>query len=492
MKKYVIGRIIKSLISVFVVISIVIAMIFTMIPKQNIFRNDVSINKMQGDQKVSYMYNKWDELGYLDYLSQTDMCKAYAEDVDACIAGRSASPAVVLAKTAAQKDGYKIKQYANKKCYAVHEYNVLELLGHFYKRMLIIDNPHKVVDKDNPTLKRGYYWDRDHNGHLALMCSGCEFKYQLYVDGSFPYLHQNALKLNFGTSYPTKSGVNTLDVISENQGSLVNKEVVFPSGVTKESPVLLHTCKYKSSMTMDKFDRAKFNDNYADCANAYSSPSMITTSYIFGLASLVVAYVIALPAGIYMARKKGKFADKLGIAYINFLSSVPSLAFIFVVKKIGQGLGFPDKFPQFGFGDVRSYILPILILGLLSTSGLMLWTRRYMIDQANADYVKFARSKGLSESEIFNKHILKNAIIPIVNGIPASIILCISGSVITESVFAIPGMGKMLPDSINLLNNNMVITLTFVYTGLSVFSVLAGDLLMTVVDPRIKLVEKGE
>ena len=122
----------------------------------------------------------------------------------------------------------------------------------------------------------------------------------------------------------------------------------------------------------------------------------------------------------------------------------------------------------------------------------MMWTRRYMIDQSNSDYVKFARAKGLSEGEIFNRHILKNAIIPIVNQIPVSIVMTISGSVITETVFAIPGMGKMLPDSINMLNNNMVITLTFIFTGLSVFAVLVGDLLMTVIDPRIKLTEKGE
>ena len=113
--------------------------------------------------------------------------------------------------------------------------------------------------------------------------------------------------------------------------------------------------------------------------------------------------------------------------------------------------------------------------------------RRYMIDQSNSDYVKFARAKGLSEKEIFNKHILKNAIIPIVNGIPSSIILCISGSVITESVFSIPGMGKMLPDSITALNNKMVITLTFIFASLAIFALLCGDLLMTVVDPRIQL-----
>ena len=135
--------------------------------------------------------------------------------------------------------------------------------------------------------------------------------------------------------------------------------------------------------------------------------------------------------------------------------------------------------------------MPVLILALLQTPSLMMWLRRYMIDQSNADYVKFARAKGLSQREIFRKHILRNAIIPIVNGIPSSIILCISGALITESAFAVPGMGKMLPDAIKQANNNMVITLVFIFTTLSILSVLIGDLLMTVVDPRISLTAKG-
>ena len=135
--------------------------------------------------------------------------------------------------------------------------------------------------------------------------------------------------------------------------------------------------------------------------------------------------------------------------------------------------------------------MPVLILALLQTPSLMMWLRRYMIDQSNADYVKFARAKGLSQHEIFRNHILRNAIIPIVNGIPGSIILCISGALITESAFAVPGMGKMLPDAIKQTNNNMVITLVFIFTALSILSVLIGDLLMTVVDPRISLTEKG-
>lgn len=116
-----------------------------------------------------------------------------------------------------------------------------------------------------------------------------------------------------------------------------------------------------------------------------------------------------------------------------------------------------------------------------------MWIRRYMVDQETADYVKFARSKGLTDKEISKRHILKNAIIPIINGIPSSVILAISGAIVTESMFAVPGMGKMLPDAINGANNNMVITLTFIFTSLAVFSVFLGDLLMTVVDPRISL-----
>ena len=217
---------------------------------------------------------------------------------------------------------------------------------------------------------------------------------------------------------------------------------------------------------------------------------MINTSYIFGIISLILAYAIGIPAGIYMSRKKDQLGDKIGVVFINLITAMPSLALIFFVRSIAVKFGVPDKFPLLGFKDIRSYISPMIILTLLSMPGLMTWIRRYMLDQSNADYVKFAKAKGLSQREIFSKHILKNAIIPIVNGIPGSIILSIGGAFITESAFAIPGMGKMLPDSITKMNNNMIICLTFIFSSLAIFSVLLGDLLMVVVDPRIQLSAK--
>ena len=490
MKNYILSRIIKSIIALFVVLSIVIVMLFTLIPRVNIFKNDTSIQRMKGDEKTSYMYNKWDELGYLDFITFNEMCYASSDDVKACVSGDTKEAADILQEY--ENNGYIIEQFSDGSYYGYYEYNPLEILGNFYSHFIQIDHPNKIEDPDNPDLERKYYIGSDQNGVPAVMCSGCEYKYQIYFDGSFPFIHQNIITLDFGTSYPTKLGIDTMNVIADGQGNAKMEEQTFPTGSTQNSPLLQHSCRYKPTSTLDRMDTTKFTDNYANCDTQYDSPSMISTSLTFGLISLFIAYLIAIPAGIYMARKKGKLADKIGIVYINFLSAVPSLAFIFFVKQIGQGFGLPDKFPHYGFGDIRSYILPIIILALLSTSSLMMWTRRYMIDQSNSDYVKFARAKGLSEGEIFNRHILKNAIIPIVNQIPVSIVMTISGSVITETVFAIPGMGKMLPDSINMLNNNMVITLTFIFTGLSVFAVLVGDLLMTVIDPRIKLTEKGE
>ena len=490
MKNYILSRIIKSIIALFVVLSIVIVMLFTLIPRVNIFKNDTSIQRMKGDEKTTYMYNKWDELGYLDFITFNEMCYASSDDVKACVSGDTKEAADILQEY--ENNGYIIEQFSDGSYYGYYEYNPLEILGNFYSHFIQMDHPNKIEDPDNPDLERKYYIGSDQNGVPAVMCSGCEYKYQIYFDGSFPFIHQNIISLDFGTSYPTKLGIDTMNVIADGQGNAKMEEQTFPTGSTQNSPLLQHSCRYKPTSTLDRMDTTKFTDNYANCDTQYDSPSMISTSLTFGLISLFIAYLIAIPAGIYMARKKGKLADKIGIVYINFLSAVPSLAFIFFVKQIGQGFGLPDKFPHYGFGDIRSYILPIIILALLSTSSLMMWTRRYMIDQSNSDYVKFARAKGLSEGEIFNRHILKNAIIPIVNQIPVSIVMTISGSVITETVFAIPGMGKMLPDSINMLNNNMVITLTFIFTGLSVFAVLVGDLLMTVIDPRIKLTEKGE
>lgn len=493
MKSYIIKRLFKSIISIFAVVSIVVVMTYTLIPRWSIFENDTTYQKLKGSSKSIYAYSKFEELGYLNYANLAEMCSTHSENVSECLNVGSTENNRVL--EAYRNEGYTVEVYdsetdARKGVFAYRDYNFVELIGRFFGRLVRIDHPNVIQDANNPDLARGYSFGGS-GGNFGLLCSGCKYKYQLYVNGTFPFIHQNFFTLSLGTSFPTYSGVETLDIINSGQGSLKPFEQTFPTGLKAESPIIQSSCKYKTNP--DHLDEQRFTDNYSDCSLSYSAPSMVQISYIFGIFSLIVAYAVALPFGISMARNKGKIQDKIGTVYINLLIAVPSLAFIFFMKYLGSFAGLPDRFPQFGFFDLRSYILPIIILGLLSTPGIMMWIRRYMVDQSNSDYVKFARAKGLSQKEISRNHIFKNAIIPLVNGIPASIILAISGAVITESIFSIPGMGKMLPDAIKTYNNNMVITLTFIFTALSVFSIFLGDLLMIKVDPRISLSrKKGE
>ena len=486
MGKYIFSRIIKAIISIFAVTSIVIGMIFTLIPRERIFENDEGYRKLKGDNRTTYVYSKYDELGYLDYLSLQDMCNAKSDDVNACLVNNSEENLRVIQEY--ENDGYTVEYLRSKKAYAVHDYTILELIGNYWANFIKFDNKNTIQDAKNPDLERKVYFGKDSNGAPAIKCSGCEHEYLLYFGDGFPFIHQNWISLNFGNSYPTNKGISTVKVINQGQGEQVKREQTFPTGVTMESAINQHTCTYKSNI--DHLDENKFTTHYANCDSYYSSPSMVGTSFKFGMISLVIAYVLAIPFGILMSRNKDKFLDKLGIAFINIVIAMPSLALIFFIREIGVKFGLPDKFPMLGFDDVRSYIAPIIVLSLISMPSLMMWIRRYMIDQSTSDYVKFARAKGLSQKEIFNKHILKNAIIPIINGIPVSVVACISGAFITESAFAIPGMGKMLPQAIQKLNNNMVVTLVFIFSALAIFSVLVGDLLMTVVDPRIQLAAK--
>ena len=114
-----------------------------------------------------------------------------------------------------------------------------------------------------------------------------------------------------------------------------------------------------------------------------------------------------------------------------------------------------------------------------------------MIDQMNSDYVKFARAEGLSEKEIYDVHISRNAMIYLVHGIPSSILGCLTGAIMTERVYAVPGVGNLLTTALNAHDNGIIVACTVFYTSLSIISVILGDLLLAKYDPRIKLSGEG-
>jgi len=495
MKKYILIRILRSILSIIAVTSIAYLLIFEFVPRNRVFENDGMYMKISNnpEQLPLYVNSKYEELGYLNFAPQNEICRneygAATSNFAVCMDEES-----TLFKNAKAKyisKGYTFSTIElSGVIYATREIPVLERLFSFFAHMVVIDNPNVIQDEGNPNLERKIYIGQNWNKtSYALMCSGCENKYLVYFDWSFPFVHQNWVSLNFGRSMPTFYGIPTLDVLTQDQGVNVLKPVTFPSGVTIESGVQEYTCRYKTSL--DSLEQTKFTDNYANCSLNKDAPSMMVTSFIFGILALIFSYLISIPLGMYMASHKDKAIDKAGMAYIVFVIAVPALAYIYLFRYLGSTFfKLPESFPSLGPNNILSYIMPTISLALPSVAGLLMWTRRYMVDQNTADYVKFARSKGLSEGQIYFKHILRNAIIPIAHGLPGAIIGAIGGAIITERIYAIPGMGKMLNDSIRVFNNNMVITLTFIFTSLAILSVLLGDLLITKIDPRINLMDK--
>jgi oligopeptide transport system permease protein len=134
-----------------------------------------------------------------------------------------------------------------------------------------------------------------------------------------------------------------------------------------------------------------------------------------------------------------------------------------------------------------SWVLPTVSLALSGIAWYAIWLRRFMVDEENRDYVKFATSKGLPRRRVMRGHVLRNALVPLVQYFPQQVLLTIAGSLLIESIYSIPGMGGLLVTSIRQQDNTLVQALVLLYSVLGVAGVFLGDILMTLVDPRIKL-----
>ncbi len=207
----------------------------------------------------------------------------------------------------------------------------------------------------------------------------------------------------------------------------------------------------------------------------------------FGLAALVLSMALGLGLGILMARYKDRFADGAGTVYVTVVRAIPSLIWLFFIQQWVSGLlGWPMVFYE---DRPVSWILPTVSFALSGIAWYAIWLRRFMVDEENRDYVKFAVSKGLPWKRVMRGHVLRNALVPLVQYFPQQILLTIAGSLLIESIYSIPGMGGLLVSAIRQQDNPLVQALVLLYSVLGVVGVFLGDLLMVLVDPRIKLAE---
>lgn len=218
--------------------------------------------------------------------------------------------------------------------------------------------------------------------------------------------------------------------------------------------------------------------------------SKFTVSMRLGCTALVIALLVGVIIGVIQTLNKDRLLDHVGTAYTVFVNAVPSLVSYSLVLVFGSKvLGLPPLYSTRNVSE--SSILPIVCLALASIASYALWTRRYMVDELNKDYIRLARVKGMSSGAIMVKHVFKNAFVPLVQQIPASFLYTIGGSLLVERFFSVPGMGPLLTDSIIRYDVNVVQTLAILYATLGIMGVFLGDILMMLVDPRIKLTGRG-
>ncbi|TCR65016.1 ABC transporter permease [Bosea sp. BK604] len=208
--------------------------------------------------------------------------------------------------------------------------------------------------------------------------------------------------------------------------------------------------------------------------------------------TLIFAIVIAVPMGVIAAWKAGTWIDKFAMAFAVLGFSVPVfvvgylLAYTFALKLDWLPVQGYTPLSQGFWPWLRNLILPAVTLGFVYIALIARITRATMLEVLQQDYIRTARSKGLGQRSILFLHALKNAAVPVITIIGIGIALLIGGAVVTESVFAIPGLGRLTVDAILRRDYPVIQGVVLMFSFVYVLVNLLIDLAYTLVDPRIR------
>ncbi len=212
----------------------------------------------------------------------------------------------------------------------------------------------------------------------------------------------------------------------------------------------------------------------------------------------IIMWLLSFPIGIYSAMKRGGNSDRIITFFSYALISLPSFWLALLVVKFFTGmLGVPVVSPKTlgteleGFRAFMDRVWHVAVPGIISAFGGIAVLTRYvkgqMLEVMNADFVRTAKAKGLDTDTVHYKHALRNAALPFVTMIAGFLPMLFSGSIVFESIYAWPGLGRWSFNAVFQRDYNIVMTTLFVSSALTLVGILISDLLLVVVDPRIKL-----
>ncbi len=205
--------------------------------------------------------------------------------------------------------------------------------------------------------------------------------------------------------------------------------------------------------------------------------------------AFILSILITLPIALFIAYYRGTYLDRVALFVCVILMSIVILNYII----FGQYLlavvfkYFPIYGYEFGLSAWKFLLLPVILAVASGLGGGVRFYRTVMLNEVRADYVRTAVAKGVGEGAVLFKHVLKNAMIPILTTTVLSIPFLITGSLLLEMYFGIPGMGNMLLNAINNADYPIILTLVYVYSLLYIAGSILTDISYTLVDPRVTL-----
>ncbi len=221
------------------------------------------------------------------------------------------------------------------------------------------------------------------------------------------------------------------------------------------------------------------------------------TVWVLGIA-FILGIVIAIPVGVISAYKQysafdnvGTFVTMVGYSLPVFFTGLLSIIIFSVWLRWFPSFYTTTHVVEWNswssiWFQIKQMILPVSVLSLFNAAALSRFTRASMLDNLNEDYVRTARSKGLTERKVVMTHVMRNSLIPVVTLIALQVPGIFSGAIITEQIFRINGLGQLLITSINSADIPMVQTLTFIFAFLIVLFNLVADVTYGLLDPRIR------
>ena len=288
-------------------------------------------------------------------------------------------------------------------------------------------------------------------------------------------------RMQLGTKHVTQVSI---DAWKEARG--YDKALLWESDAESFTNKATETIFFEKSLSLFMFDFGQADDgrNIGQDIKTRMWPSLA-----IAVPTLVIGLMVNITFALLMVFFRASYIDLGGVILCVVIMSISSLFYIiggqFLVGKLMQLVpisGYSD-----GFSAIKFVLLPVVIGVISGIGGGSRWYRTLFLEEASKDYVRTARAKGFSELQVLFKHVLKNAMIPILTGVVVVLPTLFMGSLIIESFFGIPGLGSYTIDAIQAQDFAIVRAMVFLGSVLYITGLVLTDLSYTLVDPRVSL-----